>query len=120
MVMEVVLKQCENVATLLRFKCSISLLGLQRMPSTSQFTQTEESRASTQQSLKGGHLSGSALEPKPSESKHVEPLVLREYNCSSDEQMVPASMPYQPYRSDFKNNQYCLNAWYTSTHSKTT
>ncbi|XP_005735422.1 T-box transcription factor TBX2b-like [Pundamilia nyererei] len=85
--------------TLDRDDLSNSSPSLQRMLSTSQFTQTEESRASTQQSLKGGHLSGSALEP--SENIHVEPLVLREYNCSSDEQMVPASVPYQPYRSEY-------------------
>ncbi|KAG7216570.1 hypothetical protein INR49_023279 [Caranx melampygus] len=76
---------------------------LQRMPSTSQSVQAEKNQASTQQQqqqpLKGGHLSSWALEQDPSESLHAEPLELHEYDYSCEEQMVPASVAYQPYRS---------------------
>ncbi|XP_030597892.1 T-box-containing protein TBX6L-like [Archocentrus centrarchus] len=78
---------------------SSSSQSLQRTPYTSQLAQAEESWAFTQQSLKGGHLSPSALEPDSTECIKVEPPVLTEYSSSSDEQMVPASMPHQPYRS---------------------
>lgn len=70
------------------------------MPSTWQLAQAQDNRAFTQQPLKRGHLSASALEPDSSESIHVEAPVLQEYSSSSDEQMVPASMPHQPYRFD--------------------
>ncbi|KAG8010805.1 T-box-containing protein TBX6L, partial [Nibea albiflora] len=73
--------------------------GLQRMPSTSQTVETEKNQASTQQSLKAGDLSAWALEQDPSESLHAEPLERHEYDYSCEEQMVPASMAYQPYRS---------------------
>ncbi|XP_070707204.1 T-box-containing protein TBX6L-like [Pempheris klunzingeri] len=72
--------------------------GLQRMPSTSQSVQAEKNQASTQ-SLKGGDLSAWALKQDPSESPHTEPLELHEYDYSCEEQMVPASAAYQPYRS---------------------
>ncbi|XP_026195850.1 T-box-containing protein TBX6L-like [Anabas testudineus] len=72
---------------------------LQRMPSTSQSVQVEKSQASTQPSLKGGHPSAWALEQDPSESLHAELLELHEYDYSCEEQMVPASVAYQPYRS---------------------
>uniref|UniRef100_A0A3B4VH31 T-box domain-containing protein n=1 Tax=Seriola dumerili TaxID=41447 RepID=A0A3B4VH31_SERDU len=74
--------------------------NLQRMPSTSELVQAEKNQASTQQPLKGGHLSAWALEQDPSESLHAEPLELHEYDYSCEEQMVPAPMAYQPYRSD--------------------
>lgn len=70
------------------------------MPSTSQSVQVEKSHVSTQPSLKGGHLSAWALEQDPSESLHAEPLELQEYDYGSEEQMVPASVAYQPYRYD--------------------
>lgn len=93
---------CANVFTLLwePIKHCISLSGLQRMPSTSQTVETEKNQASTQQSLKAGDLSAWALEQDPSESLHAEPLERHEYDYSCEEQMVPASMAYQPYRYD--------------------
>ncbi|XP_055369643.1 T-box-containing protein TBX6L-like [Betta splendens] len=74
-------------------KCCISLSDLQRTPSTSQSAQVQKP------SLKGGHPQAWTLEPDPSESLHAEPLELHEYDYSCEEQMVPASVPYQPYRS---------------------
>uniref|UniRef100_A0A8C4EJZ9 T-box domain-containing protein n=1 Tax=Dicentrarchus labrax TaxID=13489 RepID=A0A8C4EJZ9_DICLA len=59
----------------------------------------KKNQASTQQSLKGGDLSAWALEQDPSESLHAEPLALHDYDYSCEEQMVPASVAYQPYRS---------------------
>ncbi|KAK9532736.1 hypothetical protein VZT92_010108 [Zoarces viviparus] len=73
--------------------------GLQRMPLTSQSAEAGRDQASTQQPSKGGDLSASAGERDPSESLHTEPLELQEYDYSCEEQMVPASVPYQPYRS---------------------
>ncbi|XP_041826328.1 T-box-containing protein TBX6L-like [Melanotaenia boesemani] len=73
--------------------------GLQRMPCTSQSVETETNKAFTLQSLNGGHLSSWALEQDSSESVHSEPLELQEYDYSCEEQMVPASTAYQPYRS---------------------
>ncbi|XP_012724895.2 T-box-containing protein TBX6L [Fundulus heteroclitus] len=75
-----------------------SAAGLQRMPSTSQSAQAGKKQASTQQSLKAGHLSPWSLEPDLSDSMHTEALELQEYDNSCEEQMVPASMAYQPYR----------------------
>uniref|UniRef100_A0A3B4Z4M1 T-box-containing protein TBX6L-like n=1 Tax=Stegastes partitus TaxID=144197 RepID=A0A3B4Z4M1_9TELE len=74
----------------------ISLSGLQRMPSTSQSAPAQKNQASTQQPSKGGHLPGWSLEQ---ESVQPEPLELHEYDYSCEEQMVPASAAYQPYRS---------------------
>ncbi|XP_038590468.1 T-box-containing protein TBX6L-like [Micropterus salmoides] len=71
---------------------------LQRMPSTSQSVQAMKNQASTQPLLKGGHLSAWALEQDPSKSPHAEPPELHEYDYSCEEQMVPASTAYQPYR----------------------
>ncbi|XP_070845545.1 T-box-containing protein TBX6L-like [Chaetodon trifascialis] len=73
--------------------------GLQRMPSSSQSVQAGKNQASSQQSLKGSDLSAWALEQDPSESLHAEALELHEYDYSCEEQMVPASVSYQPYRS---------------------
>lgn len=74
------------------------------MPSTSQSAQAEKHEASTQhQPLKGGDLSAWALEQDPSESLHAEPLELHEYDYSCEEQMVPASAAYQPYRYDLRH-----------------
>ncbi|XP_036972544.1 T-box-containing protein TBX6L-like isoform X1 [Acanthopagrus latus] len=79
--------------------------GLQRMPSTSQSSQAGKNQPSTQQQqqqqppLKGVDLSAWALEQDPSESLHAEPLEQHEYDYSCEEQMVPASVAYQPYRS---------------------
>nr|XP_020465510.1 T-box-containing protein TBX6L-like isoform X1 [Monopterus albus] len=73
--------------------------GLQRMPSTSQSAQIEKNHASTQQSLKEVHFPAWGLEQDPSEGLHTEPLELHEYDYSCEEQMVPASVAYQPYRS---------------------
>uniref|UniRef100_UPI0037E75DAD T-box-containing protein TBX6L-like n=1 Tax=Semicossyphus pulcher TaxID=241346 RepID=UPI0037E75DAD len=72
---------------------------LQRMPSTSQSVQSEKSQTSAQPSEKGGDLSAWALEQDPSESLHAEPLELHENDYGCEEQMVPASVAYQPYRS---------------------
>lgn len=73
------------------------------MPSTSQSVQAEKNQASTQQSVKGGDLSAWALKQDPSESLHTEPLELHEYDYSCEEQMVPASAAYQPYRYDLRH-----------------
>ncbi|KAM3599143.1 uncharacterized protein V6R79_000781 [Siganus canaliculatus] len=73
--------------------------GLQRMPSTSQPEQPEKNQASTQPSAKRDDLSAWSLEQDQSESLHAEPLEQHEYDYSCEEQMVPASMAYQPYRS---------------------
>ncbi|XP_056259365.1 T-box-containing protein TBX6L-like [Seriola aureovittata] len=86
-------------ATLDRKALCSSPPDLQRMPSTSELVQAEKNQASTQQPLKGGHLSAWALEQDPSESLHAEPLELHEYDYSCEEQMVPAPVAYQPYRS---------------------
>ncbi|XP_074547060.1 T-box-containing protein TBX6L-like [Halichoeres trimaculatus] len=86
-------------ATLERNAPSTSPPCLQRMPSTSQSEQAEKSQTSTQQSVKGANLSGWALEQDPYESLHTELLDLHENDYSCEEQMVPASVPYQPYRS---------------------
>ncbi|XP_034565841.1 T-box-containing protein TBX6L-like [Notolabrus celidotus] len=72
---------------------------LQRMPSTSHSEHAEKSQASTHPSVKGGNPSGWALEQDPTESLHTELLDLHENDYSFEEQMVPASVPYQPYRS---------------------
>lgn len=80
------------------------------MPSTTQSVDAGKNQASTEQSLKGGHLSAWALEQDPSESLHAEPLELQEYDYSCEEQMVPASMAYQPYRSDLR-----YSAWHIQT-----
>lgn len=81
-------------------KHCISLSDLQRMLSPSQSAEAGKDHASTQQPLKGGNLS--AVEQDPSESLHAEPLELHEYDYSCEEQMVPASVPYQPYRYDLR------------------
>ncbi|XP_054469119.1 T-box-containing protein TBX6L-like [Anoplopoma fimbria] len=73
--------------------------GLQRMPLTSQSVEAERDQASTQQPLKGGDLSALAQDQDPSVSLQTEPLELQDYDYSCEEQMVPASMLYQPYRS---------------------
>ncbi|XP_014326074.1 T-box-containing protein TBX6L-like [Xiphophorus maculatus] len=78
---------------------SHSAAGLQRMPSTSQSAQVRKKPASTQQSLKAGHLSPWAPEQGSSESIHTERLEQQEYNYGCEEQLVPASTAYQPYRS---------------------
>ncbi|XP_062269294.1 T-box-containing protein TBX6L-like [Platichthys flesus] len=78
--------------------CSTSP-DLQRMPSTSQSVQAEKDEASLQPSPKGGHLSAWAVEQDPSERLHAEPLELHEYDYSCEEQMVPASVAHQHYRS---------------------
>lgn len=70
------------------------------MPSTSQSVQARKTQASSQHSWKGGDLSVWAVEQDSSESLHAEPLELHEYDYSGEEQMVPASMAYQPYRYD--------------------
>lgn len=70
------------------------------MPSTSKSEQAEKNQASTEQPLKAGHLSSWSLEQDSPESIHAEPLEMHEYDYSCEEQMVPASMAYQPYRSD--------------------
>ncbi|XP_022616538.1 T-box-containing protein TBX6L-like [Seriola dumerili] len=93
-------------ATLDRKALCSSPPDLQRMPSTSELVQAEKNQASTQQPLKGGHLSAWALEQDPSESLHAEPLELHEYDYSCEEQMVPAPMAYQPYRSDTRSVEY--------------
>ncbi|XP_047426419.1 T-box-containing protein TBX6L-like [Mugil cephalus] len=72
--------------------------GLQRMPSTSQSALADKSEASRQPSPKERHLSAWALEPDSSESLHAEPPELQEYDYGCEEQMVPASTAYQPYR----------------------
>ncbi|KAM4719228.1 T-box protein VegT-like [Anableps anableps] len=72
--------------------------SLQRMPSTSQSAQARKKQASTQESLKAGHLSPWAQEQDLSESTHTETLEQQEYNYSCEEQMVAASTAYQPYR----------------------
>ncbi|CAJ1071202.1 T-box-containing protein TBX6L-like [Xyrichtys novacula] len=81
-------------ATLQKRVISRSPPCLQRMPSTSQ---SEE--AGKSQSVKEGDLSGWALEQDPTESLHAELLELPENDYGCEEQMVPASVPYQPYRS---------------------
>lgn len=77
------------------------------MPSTSLSTQAGKNQASTQQQqqqpLKGVDLSAWALEQDPSESLHAEPLEQHEYDYSCEEQMVPASVAYQPYRYDLRH-----------------
>ncbi|XP_068609330.1 T-box-containing protein TBX6L-like [Brachionichthys hirsutus] len=68
--------------------------GLQRMPSTSQSGQAEKNQVSTQQ-VKRGDLS---VWPQDAcTSPHAEHLEQQEYDYSCEEQMVPASMAYQPY-----------------------
>ncbi|KAM9735189.1 T-box-containing protein TBX6L-like [Menidia menidia] len=69
---------------------------LQRRPSPPRSVQSEKHQASSQ---KSGHLPNWTLEQDLSESLHAEPLELQEYDYSYDEQMVPASLPYPPYRS---------------------
>ncbi|XP_037608612.1 T-box-containing protein TBX6L-like [Sebastes umbrosus] len=86
-------------ATLDRNDLCDSPPGLQRMPFTSPSVEAGKNEASTQQQLKGGDLSALTVEQDPSESLHAEPLELQEYDYSCEEQMVPASVPYQPYRS---------------------
>ncbi|XP_029921644.1 T-box-containing protein TBX6L-like [Myripristis murdjan] len=70
--------------------------GLQRLPSSSQ---SVEARSCTEEPLKGGDLSPWAVEQDPSESLHAEPLELHGQDYGCEEQMVPASMTYQPCRS---------------------
>jgi len=65
---------------------------------TSPSAEAERGQVSTQQPLKAVDLSASAAEQDPPESLHTEPLELQEYDYSCEEQMVPASVPYQPYR----------------------
>ncbi|XP_038154945.1 T-box-containing protein TBX6L-like [Cyprinodon tularosa] len=72
-----------------------SAAGLQRTPSPSQSENAEKNQISTQQSLKRSYLSQWNLDKDLSENTHTE---LQEYDYSCDEQMVPASMAYQPYR----------------------
>ncbi|XP_029135260.1 T-box-containing protein TBX6L-like isoform X1 [Labrus bergylta] len=86
-------------ATVERKALSNSPPSLQRMPSTSQSVLAEKNQVPTQQSVKGGDLPRWALEQDPSESLHAEPLELHENDYGCEEQMVPASVPYQPYRS---------------------
>ncbi|KAA8584161.1 hypothetical protein FQN60_007946 [Etheostoma spectabile] len=76
---------------------SVIKVNLQRMPSLSQSVEAGKDHASTQQPFKRGNLS--AVELDPSESLHAEPLELHEYDYSCEEQMVPASVPHQPYRA---------------------
>ncbi|AWP15076.1 putative T-box-containing protein TBX6L-like [Scophthalmus maximus] len=81
---------------------------LQRMPSASRSEQAEAERSqasSAQASPKAGQLSAWAAEQDPPESLHAEPLELHEYDYSCEEQMVPASAAYQPYRSDLDTMQ---------------
>ncbi|XP_061589171.1 T-box-containing protein TBX6L-like [Cololabis saira] len=75
-----------------------SSLDLQRMPSTSPLVQAETSQTSRQRSPKETHLSAWALEQHAPERIHTEPLELQEYDYSCEEQMVPASIAYYPYR----------------------
>ncbi|XP_077944562.1 T-box-containing protein TBX6L [Gasterosteus aculeatus] len=89
--------------------------GLQRMPLSSQSVQTERDTASTQTPLKGADLSAVAAEQDPSESLLSEPLELREYDYSCEEQMVPASVPYQCYRSPFLSSNH-VEAAHTVGH----
>ncbi|XP_020787258.1 T-box-containing protein TBX6L-like [Boleophthalmus pectinirostris] len=67
--------------------------SLKRMPS-----HTEKPLTSTEQPQKGPHLSAWPLEQDSSDRLHAEPLDL-EYDYSCEEQMVPASLPYNSYRS---------------------
>ncbi|XP_034458263.1 T-box-containing protein TBX6L-like [Hippoglossus hippoglossus] len=98
-------KRCRNGsppakrATLDRKALCSTSPDLQRMPSTSQSVQAEKDEASVQPSPKGGQLSAWAVEQDPSERLHAEPLELHEYDYSCEEQMVPASVAHQPYRS---------------------
>ncbi|KAF7653807.1 hypothetical protein LDENG_00078300 [Lucifuga dentata] len=72
----------------------------QRAPSTSHSVETKRSQSSTEpRSQKGGHFPPWPLEQDPSESPHTEPTELHEYDYSSEEQMVPLSVAYQPYKS---------------------
>lgn len=87
-----------------------SFLDLQRTPSTSQCVQVQKSPTPKQPPLKRGHPSAWTLEQDPSESLHAEPLELNEYDYSCEEQMVPASVPYQPYRYDLRHPGWHKNA----------
>ncbi|XP_061783088.1 T-box-containing protein TBX6L-like isoform X3 [Nerophis lumbriciformis] len=53
----------------------------------------------------------------PSQSPHGEAADLQEYDYSCDEQMVPASVTYQPYRSDLSRYALPFNDAETSSHS---
>ncbi|XP_077354479.1 T-box-containing protein TBX6L-like [Festucalex cinctus] len=78
--------------------------GLQRAPSPTQSEEAGRNQGEGAESVKGG--------PPPSwsqdasESLQPEPLELHEYEFSCEEQMVPASVAYQPYRSDFRAAEY--------------
>ncbi|XP_037339673.2 T-box-containing protein TBX6L-like [Pungitius pungitius] len=89
--------------------------GLQRKPLTSQSVQTERDPAPTQRSLKGEELCAVAVEQYPSESLLAEPLELQEYDYSCEEQMVPASVPYQSYRNLSLSSNH-VEAAHTTTH----
>ncbi|KAJ0015457.1 hypothetical protein NQD34_009077 [Periophthalmus magnuspinnatus] len=59
---------------------------------------TEKALTSTEQSQKGPHFSAWPPEQDASDRLHAEPLDM-EYDYSCEEQMVPASLPYNSYRS---------------------
>lgn len=81
----------------------ISLLDLQRLPSSSQTEEAKTDLASdSQRSPKTGHYSTWAPEQEPPESLHAENLEMQEYDYSCEEQMVPVSVSYQPYRSELR------------------
>ncbi|XP_034403035.1 T-box-containing protein TBX6L-like [Cyclopterus lumpus] len=80
--------------------------SLQRMPLTSPPVEAERGQVS----LKVGDLSALAAEQDPPESLHTETLEPQEYDYSCEEQMVPASVPYQPYRSAEYTHRYPLSS----------
>ncbi|XP_076019768.1 T-box-containing protein TBX6L-like [Genypterus blacodes] len=91
---------------------SRSPAGLQRMQTAFQPAETKESQSVGEGSQKGGHFAPWSLEQQdPVESLHVEPLELHEYDYSSEEQMVPASMAaQQAYRPvDYSRFPYPSN-----------
>ncbi|XP_029372272.1 T-box-containing protein TBX6L-like [Echeneis naucrates] len=77
--------------------------GLQRMPSTTNSVLSEKTQVSALLPVKGGNHSAWSLEQDASESLHTEPLELLEYDYSCEEQMVPASVAYQPYSQNLNH-----------------
>ncbi|XP_061603546.1 T-box-containing protein TBX6L-like [Phyllopteryx taeniolatus] len=74
--------------------------SLQRAPSSTQSEKAGKIQGARGESIKGGPPPGWSQDH--SESLHAEPLELHEYEYSCEEQMVPASVAYQPYKSDLR------------------
>ncbi|KAM9794814.1 T-box-containing protein TBX6L-like [Syngnathus typhle] len=89
-------KHPEKISSPESKKLCKSLPGLQRALSSSQSEETGKHQGAGAESVKGPPPSWSQ---DPLESLQAEPLELHEYEYSCEEQMVPASVAYQPNRA---------------------